>query len=336
MITKIAPTESGLNLMHDNYGIDARADRVTLQRPQAMAAGEVEVPAYFARKTVWTRLLGAVLLVLLSPIMLLIMLLVRLTSPGAALFRQTRLGRDGRTFNIFKIRTMYRDAEAVSGPALCQPGDSRMTPVGRVLRLFHLDELPQLINVVRGEMCLVGPRPERPEIIARNRLCEKVPRFSERTKVLPGVTGLAQINLPADVDAESVIPKVELDLEYIETATAGLDFRILACTSLRMLGVRHGRAVRLFGVERKVPVRRGIERAEMNLSNGNGAHEGAMEHGPRRPKIRATVFAATSTNGDHNGFISPSASTPCDIYVADVKETNGRTSAAALPSHRPR
>ena len=146
---------------------------------------------------------------------------------------------------------MYADAEKISGPTLSQPGDSRITPVGRLFRVVHLDELPQLVNVVRGEMCLVGPRPERPEIIAKNRLAEIVPGFMDRTKVLPGVTGLAQINLPADLTPECVVPKVKLDLEYIETASAGLDLRIMLCTATRMLGIRHGRAVRFFRLERK-------------------------------------------------------------------------------------
>jgi lipopolysaccharide/colanic/teichoic acid biosynthesis glycosyltransferase len=184
--------------------------------------------------------------------MLFTMLLVCLTSPGPALFRQKRLGKDGKLFDVFKIRTMYVDAEKLSGPVLCQPGDSRITPMGKILRFLHLDELPQLINVIRGEMCLVGPRPERPEIIARHGLNELVPSFVERTKVLPGVTGLAQINLPPDQSADSVIPKVILDLEYINSANAGLDLRILMCTAMRMVGVRNGRAVRLFGLDRKV------------------------------------------------------------------------------------
>jgi lipopolysaccharide/colanic/teichoic acid biosynthesis glycosyltransferase len=198
------------------------------------------------------RLIAGLLLIACAPVMLLAMLLVCLSSPGPALFRQKRLGKDGKLFDVLKIRTMYRDAEKLSGPVLCQPGDSRITPMGRLLRFLHLDELPQLINVIRGEMCLVGPRPERPEIIARHGLNEIVPDFVERTKVLPGVTGLAQINLPADLSAECVIPKVRLDLEYIHSANAGLDLRILLCTAMRMVGIRHGRAVRLFGLNRTV------------------------------------------------------------------------------------
>jgi lipopolysaccharide/colanic/teichoic acid biosynthesis glycosyltransferase len=196
--------------------------------------------------------LAVFLLVGFSPIILLSMLLVRITSSGPALFRQTRLGKDGRLFEVLKIRTMYCNAEDLSGPVLCQPGDSRITPIGKLLRFLHLDELPQLVNVVRGEMCLVGPRPERPAIIARHRLNDIVPGFAERTKVLPGVTGLAQINLPADQTAESVIPKVQLDLEYISSSNVSLDLRILLCTAMRMIGVRHGRAVRLLGLHRSI------------------------------------------------------------------------------------
>ena len=198
------------------------------------------------------RLLGGVLLIGFTPLILMCVLLVKLTSRGPALYRQTRLGKDGRPFEILKIRTMTCDAETESGAVLCTVGDSRITPVGRVLRFLHLDELPQLVNVMRGEMCLVGPRPERPEIIAKHRLDEYVPGFCERMHVLPGVTGLAQINLPADISADCVIPKVALDREYVATASAVLDLQILACTAFRMLGVRHGRAVRLFGVRRHV------------------------------------------------------------------------------------
>jgi lipopolysaccharide/colanic/teichoic acid biosynthesis glycosyltransferase len=215
-----------------------------------LGAKQLEVPKYFSRKMVFMRILAGLLLICCGPIMLLAMLLVRVTSPGPALFRQTRLGKGGRPFDVLKIRTMYRDAETLSGPVLCQPGDSRVTPVGRLLRFLHLDELPQLINVVRGEMCLVGPRPERPEIISRHRLKELVPGFAERIAVLPGVTGLAQINLPADQTADCVIPKVKLDIEYISTANVSLDLRILLCTAMRMIGIRHGRAVRLLGLNR--------------------------------------------------------------------------------------
>jgi lipopolysaccharide/colanic/teichoic acid biosynthesis glycosyltransferase len=229
--------------------------------------------------------------------MLFAMLLVCVTSPGPALFRQIRLGKDGRLIEVLKIRTMYRDAEQLSGPVFCQPGDSRVTPIGRFLRFLHLDELPQLINVVRGEMCLVGPRPERPEIIARHQLKDVVPGFLDRTKVLPGVTGLAQINLPADLSAESVIPKVELDLEYITSANAGLDFRILLCTAMRMVGVRNGRAVRLLGLNRTPFPSRGPAHSNVPTGMDERPQRQFKWRSSQKEKNTSAALAYASSNG---------------------------------------
>ena len=232
----------------------------------------VHVSSYFPRKGIACRCLGALLLVAFSPVLLVCMVLVRVTSAGPAFYRQVRLGRNGTPFKIIKLRTMYVDAESLCGPTLCKPGDSRITPIGRILRFFHLDEIPQLINVVRGEMCIVGPRPERPEIIERNRLRQVVPGFDERMRVLPGITGLAQINLPADETALSVIPKVQLDLEYIKTATVGLDLRILGCTAMRMVGIRYGIAVRLFRLGRK------FDSSTPHSERPSGPQRGAHQH----------------------------------------------------------
>jgi lipopolysaccharide/colanic/teichoic acid biosynthesis glycosyltransferase len=248
------------------------------------------------------RIIAGGLLIVLSPVMLLVVLLVRLTSSGPALFRQTRLGKDGRRFKILKIRTMYQDAEKLSGPVLCQPGDSRITPVGRALRFLHLDELPQLLNVVRGEMCLVGPRPERPEIVNGHRLDEIVPGFAERTRVLPGVTGLAQINLPPDQTALCVIPKVQLDLEYIKTANASLDLRILLCTALRMLGVRHGHAVRLLGLVRSTT--QTSEMANCHRTERNYDDDDARYNGNQIPEVATSAAMAYATTSDAQERIS--------------------------------
>jgi len=209
---------------------------------------EIVVPSYIARKRLFVRILGLLLLVLFLPIILLVMLVVRLTSPGPVLFRQKRMGKGVREFTMYKIRTMYQDAEKESGPVWCQPVDARITRCGWGLRFLHLDELPQLINVARGEMDLIGPRPERPEFVEK--LVEEVPGFAERLVVLPGVTGLAQINLPPDETTDCVRRKLALDLEYIQTASWGLDSRILLCTALRMIGIRHGRAVRWLRLNR--------------------------------------------------------------------------------------
>ncbi len=265
-----------------------------------MDSNSNELSAYFSRKVLFSRLFAALLIIGFLPLMLLFMLLVRLTSPGPALFRQTRLGKDGVPFEILKIRTMVCNAEHISGPMLCQPGDSRITPLGRLMRFLHIDELPQLINVVRGEMCLVGPRPERPEIIAKNRLRERVPGFADRTRVRPGVTGLAQINLPADISADCVIPKVHLDLEYIRTANASLDFRILLCTALRMLGVRHGRAVRLLGLRRNAQPQ-SLALPPVDLTGRLPHQNGQADKRARTPRA---PLALAATGGDGSGSFS--------------------------------
>jgi lipopolysaccharide/colanic/teichoic acid biosynthesis glycosyltransferase len=211
---------------------------------------DVAVPAYFTRKTILIRIIGAVLLVFASPIILLLVLIVRMTSPGAGLYRQARTGRYGKEFQMYKIRTMYENAESISGPVWCIPNDSRITPIGRFLRLLHLDELPQLINVARGEMDLVGPRPERPVFVAR--LERRVPNYRSRLQILPGVTGLAQVNLPPDETIDCVHRKLFLDRAYIREAGLSMDARILLCTLLRMIGIRHGRSVRWLRLEREV------------------------------------------------------------------------------------
>jgi lipopolysaccharide/colanic/teichoic acid biosynthesis glycosyltransferase len=205
--------------------------------------------SYFGRKSWPTRVLGSLMLIVASPLIFLLVILVRSTSAGPGLYRQARTGKNGVTFLMYKIRTMYQNAVTVSGPVWCQPGDSRITPIGKVLRLLHLDELPQLINVARGEMDLVGPRPERPVFVAR--LAREIPRYMERVRVLPGVTGLAQINLPPDQTLECVRKKLSLDCAYIREANMFLDLRILLCTMLRMIGIRHGHAARLLGLQRQ-------------------------------------------------------------------------------------
>jgi lipopolysaccharide/colanic/teichoic acid biosynthesis glycosyltransferase len=142
---------------------------------------------------------------------------------------------------------MYLDAERHSGPVwTTTTSDPRITPLGRFLRATHLDELPQLINVVAGEMALVGPRPERPEFAQV--LAEEIPGYLDRLHVLPGVTGLAQLNLPPDTDVESVRRKLLLDLQYIGQASLGYDFRLLLATAAPLLGIRASAANRLLRV----------------------------------------------------------------------------------------
>ena len=210
----------------------------------------VEVAPYFHWKGRSGQFIGGALLLFFAPIILLLMLLVKLTSRGPAIYKQSRLGLNGKPFDILKLRTMTVDAEQESGAIWAQPNDPRVTWLGHYLRKFHLDEFPQLVNVVRGEMALVGPRPERQVFVEQ--LKEEVPGYLERLKIRPGVTGLAQINLPPDLETECVMKKVALDLEYIETASTSLDLRILGCTCLRLFGFSGYKAARLCGVGRLV------------------------------------------------------------------------------------
>ncbi len=186
---------------------------------------------------------AVVLLLLAAPVLLLVVVLVKVTSPGTALYSQTRLGRKGRPYRILKIRTMYHNCERNSGPRWSTPGDPRVTVVGRFLRRTHLDELPQLWNVLKGEMSLVGPRPERPEFV---KLLEcAVPHYHDRLQARPGVTGLAQVMLPADTDLASVRKKLAYDLCYVRHQSFWLDLRIVICTAFNLIGVETSCLLRL-------------------------------------------------------------------------------------------
>lgn len=183
--------------------------------------------------------LALVLTLIAIPIVLFAALLVRLTSRGPAFYTQTRTGKNGKPFTIFKIRSMLHNCESLTGPRWTIPGDPRVTPIGWLLRRTHIDELPQLWNVLKGEMSLIGPRPERPEFVAE--LEQAIDGYAGRHSVLPGITGLAQVQLAPDSDLESVRRKLVFDLHYIAHLSLWLDLRILAATALHMLGMSFDR-----------------------------------------------------------------------------------------------
>jgi len=200
--------------------------------------------------------LAATAITVLAPVFVLIAVAVRLTSPGPILYTQTRVGIDRRSrralalydrrardaggcvFTIYKFRSMYIDAEHLSGAVWATPNDPRATPVGRLLRKTRLDEPPQLFNVLKGDMNIVGPRPERPTIVAQLR--KDISEYSLRHRAKPGITGLAQINHAYDRSLDDVRQKVRYDLEYLRRQSVAEDVRIMLKTLPVMLFKRGG------------------------------------------------------------------------------------------------
>ncbi len=204
-------------------------------RPSHLIFGAELGPA--RHKVTWQAFysLGLALIgvVLTIPLMLLVAVLIKLTSRGPVLYRQTRVGRNDRPFVLYKFRSMRVDAEKATGAVWAETNDPRITPLGRWLRLLRIDELPQLLNVLKGEMAIVGPRPERPEFVKT--LSEQIPYYRQRHCVSPGITGWAQINHKYSNTIEDTITKLEYDLYYIKNISFSLDFYIMFQTVKTML-----------------------------------------------------------------------------------------------------
>jgi lipopolysaccharide/colanic/teichoic acid biosynthesis glycosyltransferase len=200
-------------------------------------------------------LVASAALVAVAPLLALVAVVVKLTSPGPVLYMQTRIGVDrrfrrksnydrraydhgGKPFRIYKFRTMRMDAEADGRPVWASPEDVRATPIGGLLRRYRIDELPQLYNVIRGDMNIVGPRPERPSIFAQLR--QNIPDYAMRQRVKPGITGWAQVNLAYDASVDDVRRKVQYDLEYLRRQGVLEDLRIMSMTIPVMLFRRGG------------------------------------------------------------------------------------------------
>ncbi len=171
---------------------------------------------------------SSVLLALSAPLMVLTALLIRLDSPGPVLFRQKRLGMNGQEFDVLKFRSMRRDAERESGPTWAQTNDPRVTRVGRIIRKLRIDELPQLFNVLRGEMSFVGPRPERMHFVRQ--LEERIPYYGLRMTARPGITGWAQVEYRYGASDEDALEKLKYDLYYIKNSNLLLDLWIVLKT----------------------------------------------------------------------------------------------------------
>jgi exopolysaccharide biosynthesis polyprenyl glycosylphosphotransferase len=176
---------------------------------------------------------GVLVLVLGAPLFLIIALAEKLTSRGPVFYNQQRVGKNGALFTIHKFRTMYTDAESRGGPQWAQKDDPRVTPLGRFLRRSHLDELPQVINVLNGDMSIVGPRPERPFFV--DQFVKEIPLYRRRLNVRPGITGWAQVKHTYDQTIEDVRMKLSYDLFYIENMSIRMDMKIILSTAYNML-----------------------------------------------------------------------------------------------------
>jgi lipopolysaccharide/colanic/teichoic acid biosynthesis glycosyltransferase len=209
--------------------------RISDSRPTAENLDLSAATRYEPLKRALDLAAASLLMLAAAPIILACAALIRITSRGPAFYSQTRLGRLGRPFRIHKLRTMTHNCEKTSGARWATRNDPRITSIGKVLRLTHLDELPQLWNVLRGDMSLVGPRPERPEFIPM--LEKTIQHYRQRMLVRPGVTGLAQVYLPPDTGIPSVRKKLHYDLYYMRTMGPLLDLRLIAATALQAFGV---------------------------------------------------------------------------------------------------
>ena len=201
----------------------------------AVSTGVVGLGAHLARryfdmtKEVVDIVLGTIAFIVMLPLFIACALLVKISDPdGPVFYKQVRVGRDGREFTMYKFRTMRSDAEAISGATWAEENDPRIMRACRWMRISHLDEMPQILNVIKGEMSLVGPRPERPQIL--DELEQTYPHVRQRLTVRPGITGLAQIRNGYDSTVEGFGVKLNSDLEYIEHRGWRNEARILVAT----------------------------------------------------------------------------------------------------------
>lgn len=176
-------------------------------------------------KRIFDLVFSILILIIATPIMVIVAILIRLTSSGPAIFSQERVGRFGKPYTMYKFRTMKQNAEKETGPVWAKENDPRITPLGKWLRKTRIDELPQLFNVIKGEMSFVGPRPERAHFVEQFK--KEIPLYARRLNVRPGITGWAQVKWKYDTSLEDVKEKTKYDLFYVENMSLRMDFKIL-------------------------------------------------------------------------------------------------------------
>ena len=223
---------AGVAVMDEAEFLERRQSRVDLERlPDgwlAAAAARREGMVEGALRRAMDISLGLFLLLVTLPVLILAAVAIKLDSPGPVFYCQDRVGRGGRVFCLFKFRSMTVDAESGGAPVWASKADPRVTRVGRFLRLTRIDEIPQVLNVLRGDMAFVGPRPERPGFVAE--LARVIPHYEDRAVVKPGITGWAQVNYPYGASVEDAWMKLTYDLYYVRHRSIFLDLMILVAT----------------------------------------------------------------------------------------------------------
>lgn len=227
VITKCDTKNVGIKIVADLYEIISGQARTTTIygfplidiMPELMPEWEKKI------KRIMDVVIALIILVITMPVTIITAILIKLDTPGPVLFKQDRAGLNGKEFYMYKFRSMRADAEKYSGPVWSQKNDPRITTVGRFIRKVRIDEIPQMINILKGEMSLVGPRPERPYFVEK--LSEEIPLYKKRLKVRPGVTGWAQVKHKYDETIEDVKMKLRYDLFYIENMSLRMDLKII-------------------------------------------------------------------------------------------------------------
>jgi len=235
VISKIDYPEISLKLLPDFYQIVSGLSKTN----QIFGLPLIEIypePMPFWEKTskrLFDIIISIIFLVLLSPLIIIVSIAVKITSEGPVIYSQKRVGMNGKRFTILKFRTMYINAEEKTGPVWAEENDPRVTKAGYWLRKLRIDEIPQFLNVLKGDMSLVGPRPERPHFVEQ--FTEQIPLYTRRLRMRPGITGWAQVKWKYDGSLDNVREKTKYDLFYIENASLKMDTKILINTIITII-----------------------------------------------------------------------------------------------------
>lgn len=226
-IVKINGAPISIKILPDMYEVVTGLARTTQLVGVPLIDINLNIDTFYSRvlKRILDIFIGFIGTIICFPIWVLIGLIIKIDSSGPIFYFQSRSGKEGKLFNIIKFRSMITDAESSTGPVWSNLYDPRITRVGKILRRLHIDETPQLVNILKGDMSIVGPRPERPFFVEK--LKESYPFYSRRLKIRPGVTGWAQINQPFDTNIKDVHQKLKYDFFYIENLSLKLDFHII-------------------------------------------------------------------------------------------------------------